>query len=83
MLSHSDIVVPRSGNARRSRGVVVHEYGHFIMCAFLDKFDPKSLTLIALDTMVEGANPVEANDHTRIAMEAFADFISMPVIRTV
>jgi hypothetical protein len=80
MLSHTDIVVPRSGNARRSRGVVVHEYGHFMMCAFLDKFDPKSLTLIALDTMVEGANPVEANDHTRIAMEAFADFVSAQVV---
>lgn len=80
MLDNSDIVVPRHAPQRLSRGLVVHEYGHFIMCNLINQFDPKSLTLIGIDTLLEGANPIEANDHTRIANEAFADFISAQVV---
>src|SRR5690606_33415695 len=80
MLDNSDIVIPRHAPQKFSRGLVVHEYGHFILCNFIHQFNPDSLTLIALDTMLEGANPIEANDDVRIANEAFADFISAQVL---
>lgn len=78
-LSNSDMVMPRYGPQRFSRAYMVHEFGHFIQCSLMYKFEPSSLSLLALDTLLEGANPVEANDGTRIQAEAFADFITAQV----
>jgi choice-of-anchor A domain-containing protein len=81
-----DVFLPYSGDRDQgdldhanSRGVAVHEYGHFLMCSFLHDLTPDAVPALLSDRIPEGkAN--SSDDFLSILMESFADEIASQVV---
>lgn len=73
----ADIIMARNSRAKRSRGVLSHEYGHFLFCHLMA--ETRDLSLFTLETMWEGPT-IQEKDDTRYINEAFADFIMGQVV---
>jgi hypothetical protein len=72
-----DIFLPNEALLNSSRGVVTHEYGHFLMC---DIYADESGALVDLYVNRLGNGFDEEIQHnTSIAMEGFADFFASQV----
>lgn len=73
-----DIFFPSAGEARLSRGVATHEYGHYLMC---DMFHEQSDVLLDLylARLDEGWDE-QPEDQTAMSMESFADLFASQVV---
>jgi hypothetical protein len=74
-----DIVMPNIARARDNRGVMVHEYGHFLLCSLLYDANPTGMTFFTSKRIFEGSE-VDLRDESAILNEAFADFIAGQVV---
>lgn len=80
ILADVDLVIP-SGPSRRSRGVVTHEYGHFVLCDMMYRTSPfkfgSAWTKTIADTVAKQALGLDRrNDENAFINEAFADFLT-------
>jgi hypothetical protein len=78
VLADVDLVIP-SGPSRQSRGVVTHEYGHFVLCDMMYRTSPfkfgSAWTKTIADTVAKQALKLDrTNDENAFINEAFADF---------
>lgn len=73
-----DMFLPDTAEPRDSRGIVTHEYGHFIMCDILHNIDRNALLRLFRDRIPEGKADSRDDDVT-VQSEAFADFIMTQV----
>jgi len=73
-----DMFLPETQEPRDSRGIVTHEYGHFIMCDILHNIDRNALLRLYRDRVPEGSADSRDDDVT-VQSEAFADFIMTQV----
>lgn len=77
-----DIWWPDENEARNSvdsRGVMTHEYGHFLMCSMMYDHEHGSALTALMERMFEGAND-SRDDDVALATEAFADTFTMQVV---
>jgi len=80
VLADVDLVIP-SGPSRQSRGVVAHEYGHFVLCDMMYRTSPfkfgSAWTKTIADTVAKQALKLDrTNDDNAFINEAFADFFA-------
>ncbi|MDX2056078.1 MAG: hypothetical protein SFV15_26995 [Polyangiaceae bacterium] len=78
-LNQVDIVMPNIKLSRDNRGVMVHEYGHFLLCSMLYDESPTSMSAFTAKRIFEGQS-VDLADEAAILNEAFADFIASQVV---
>lgn len=72
--SDSDIVVPDGNDALDSRGVLVHEYGHFVVCSAVDSTTDTALSLLFTKYIANSTG------ETAQVFESFADFFAAHLI---
>ena len=77
-LSAVDIVMPNVIRARKSRGIMVHEYGHYFLCSLLFDASPSSMSGFTAARLFEGSD-IDKDDDNAVLNEAFADFIASQV----
>jgi hypothetical protein len=79
-----DIYLDRWKAYARSRGMTTHEYGHFVMCDFIEAGLPRALPDLYDDRMIEmirSALTLQLNRSDRVSamMESFADTFAAQV----
>ncbi len=62
-----------------SRGVMTHEYGHFLMCSLMYNVEGPSAMTPLMDRIDEGQND-SRSDFITLAFETFADAYAMQVV---
>jgi hypothetical protein len=86
-IARNDIFLPSGSNGdnHRSRGVVIHEYGHFALCSLLASQGPTPIRVAYSDAAIQRITNLDANndpppDHDGAYInEAFADFFTSQV----
>ncbi len=79
-VSEADIVMPDKWEERiNSRGVIVHEYGHFALCSLLHDSSFGSLPDYLM-ARIDAGNPIDEGDDVSILSDAFADFVASQVV---
>ena len=67
----------QSAAATNARGVVTHEYGHYMMCSLMVNKNPGSLALL-VNRLGEGAAD-SRDDWIAVSFESFADLFASQV----
>jgi len=78
-LSAVDIVMPNVIRARKSRGIMVHEYGHYFLCSSLFDASPTAMTGFTAARVFEPGD-FGPDDENAVLNEAFADFFAHQVV---
>lgn len=81
--TRADIVLPSGKERRRnSRGLIVHEYGHFSLCSMLWDVDPELVRELIERRITEWGfhRQIDETDELSHLNEAFADFVAGQVV---
>ncbi|MDX2054380.1 MAG: hypothetical protein SFV15_18410 [Polyangiaceae bacterium] len=79
VLSAVDIVMPNVIRARKSRGIMVHEYGHYFLCSSLFDAKPTAMSGFTAARVFEDTE-FGPDDDNAVLNEAFADFFVHQVV---
>src|SRR5690606_19414402 len=72
VIGNSDIVMSTQSKVRRSRGVMSHEYGHYMFCNMIYDADEDAVDHVIWGTVIRG--DVIENFPLRYTNEAIADY---------